>query len=330
MEGESFGLPGVGTGKAPGVLLVTNELAGRAEHDAVATVVDVLGAAGPVEWLECHDPGDLDGILDRRGDRTLVVVGGDGSLHTMLAALWRRREAGDCPVGLIPLGTGNDFARGVGLPLDPAEAAQLIVDGEARPADLVTDDAGGVVVNAMHVGVGADAAVRARPLKRFLKIGAFPLGGMLAGLRAPGWRLRIEVDGHTVVSGRERVLMAGLANTPSIAGGTATLAPGASVTDGRLNVVVSTAVGPWQRLGYGIRLMRGTHTERADVQHVTGRTVTIAGEPFHTNADGELAGPFRRRVWTVQPGAWRCVLPPVAPDPSAPVGATAVTPASPV
>jgi diacylglycerol kinase (ATP) len=314
-------LPVRPAGKLAGVLLVTNELAGRAEHDAVAAAAAVLEAAGPVEWLACHVPGDLDAILDRRGERAIVVVGGDGSLHTVLGTLWRRGETADCPVGLIPLGTGNDFARGVGIPLDPVAAADLIVAGHARPADLITDDGGGVVVNAMHVGVGADAAVRARPLKRYLKIGAFPVGGLLAGMRAPGWRLRIEVDGHVVASGRQRILMAGLANAPSIAGGTAVLAPGASVTDGLIDVIVSTAVGAWQRLGYGLRLMRGTHAERADVVRLTGRTLAISGQPFYTNADGEIAGPYRRRVWTVQPGAWRCFLPAVTPTMATPAAA---------
>lgn len=298
-----------GLGNTIGVLMVTNELAGRTERDAVAGVLAVLSTAGPVEQVACRADGDLDAMLDRRAGRTVVVVGGDGSLHTMLRALWRRGEAADCPIGLVPLGTGNDFARGVGIPLDHTEAARLIVSGTARPADLITDDAGGVVVNAMHVGAGAEAAMRARPLKPVLKIAAFPIGAVLAGVRAPGWRLRVEVDGRTVVSGRRRVLMAGLANAPSIAGGTALLAPGASITDARMDVIVSTAVGPLSRIGYALNLLRGTHPGRDDVTRLAGRTLTIAGEPFYTNADGELAGPFRRRVWTVQPGAWRCVLP---------------------
>ena len=171
-----------------------------------------------------------------------------------------------------------------------------------------------MVVNAVHVGVGADAAVRARPLKRRLKIAAFPIGGFLAGLRAPGWRLRIEVDGRAVVSGRTRVLMAGLANAPSIAGGTAILAPGASVTDGLMDVIVSTSVGPLARAGYALRLLRGTHAGRDDVAHLTGRTVAISGQPFDTNTDGEISGPFRRRVWTIQPSAWRCFLPNATPS----------------
>jgi diacylglycerol kinase (ATP) len=298
-------LPALGTP----LLVVTNELAGRTEEGPVSAAVEALAEAGPVEQVVCGQESDLDTILDGRGDRTLVVVGGDGSLHTAVRALWRRGEAAICPVGLIPLGTGNDFARGVGIPRDPVEAARLIVSTPARPVDLITDDTGDVVVNAVHVGVGAEAAEAAKPLKPYLKILSFPLGAISAGARVRGWRLRVEVDGEVLARGRQRVLMVGLSNGPTIAGGTAVLAPTATVTDGRGVVTVSFALKPMARLGYALRLLRGTHHGRDDVLFRTGRTMSVAGEAFHINADGQLSGPAHRRTWTVHPGAWRCILP---------------------
>jgi diacylglycerol kinase (ATP) len=292
------------------VLLVANELAGRTQREAITAVATELSREGSVEAVECEEPAQIDEVLDRRAGRRLILLGGDGSLNTMLRFLWRRGEAADCPIGIVPLGTGNDFARGVGIPLDPVQAARLAATGPPRPVDLITDDAGGVVVNAMHVGVGADAAVSARPLKPYLKSAAFPLGAVVAGARARGWRLRVEADGRAVTTGRRRVLMAGLANAPTIAGGTATLAPDASVTDGHFDVVVSMAVGPLARIGYAIGLLRGTHADRSDVVQRPGRTLTISGEPYYVNADGDISGPVRRRTWTVRPGAWHCVLPP--------------------
>jgi diacylglycerol kinase (ATP) len=197
----------------------------------------------------------------------------------------------------------------VGIPLDPVEAAQLIVGTPARPVDLVTDDAGDVVVNAVHVGVGAEAAEAAKPFKPYLKILSFPIGAVLAGARTRGWRLRVLVDGEVLTSGRQRVLMVGLANGPTIAGGTAVLGPTATVTDGLVDVTVSLAIKPMARLGYALRLLPGTHPARADVVYRTGHTLTVAGEPFQVNADGQLSGPVARRTWTIQPDAWRCVLP---------------------
>jgi diacylglycerol kinase (ATP) len=291
------------------MLVVTNELAGRTEAEAVRKVVEELGGEPEVELVTCCQQSDLDAMLDRRGDRTVVVVGGDGSLHTMLKHLRRRGEAATCPVGLIPLGTGNDFARGMGIPLDSLEAARLVRGGQPRPVDLIVDDADGVVVNAVHVGAGAEAAMRAKPFKRRLRRAAFPLGAVIAGATVRGWRLRVEVDGYRVTSGRQRVLMIGIANAPTIAGGTAELGPGASPTDGKAEVTVSLATGWLARVGYSIALLRGRHPERADVINMPGMAVTVSGSPFYVNADGELTGPVRRRSWRVEPGAWRCVLP---------------------
>jgi diacylglycerol kinase (ATP) len=291
------------------VLVVTNELAGRTEADAIADAVRVLEEAGEgVEVVTCHAEEDLERFLDRRGSQTVVVVGGDGSLHTLLRHLWRRGEAQDCPLGLIPLGTGNDFARGVGIPIDPVAAAKLIVDGETRKVDLIVDEDNGVVVNAVHVGVGAEAAHVARPLKRWLRIAAFPIGAILAGARAKGWRLKITVDGKILTDGRQSVLMAGIANARTIAGGTAELGPEASPVDGVADVTVSYAVGPLARIGYALALRRGRHPERDDVQHLTGRDVEVSGGPFHVNADGELTGPVTHKRWRVVPHAWRLVL----------------------
>jgi diacylglycerol kinase (ATP) len=264
------------------MLVVTNELAGRTEADSVAAVVDVLRTGGEaVEVITCHAEDDLERLLDRRAEQTVVVVGGDGSLHTFLRHLWQRGEAADCPVGLVPLGTGNDFARGIGIPIDPVEAAKLIVDGAPRPVDLIVDDDGGVVVNAVHVGAGALAAKAAKPLKPWLRIAAFPIGAILAGATATGWRLRITVDGRVVADGRRRVLMVGVANARTIAGGTAELGPEASPLDGVADVTVSYAVGPLARIGYALALHKGRHPERADVVHLradrAGRRETVAG-----------------------------------------------------
>jgi diacylglycerol kinase (ATP) len=92
------------------------------------------------------------------------------------------------------LGTGNDFARGVGIPLGHREAARLIRTGQPRPVDLIVDDTDGVVVNAVHVGAGAEAALISRPWKRRLRTAAFPLGAISAVFLVEGWRLRVEVD----------------------------------------------------------------------------------------------------------------------------------------
>ncbi|MGW5163264.1 diacylglycerol/lipid kinase family protein, partial [Nonomuraea wenchangensis] len=238
-----------------------------------------------------------------------VVLGGDGTLHRVVAALLARGELERRQVGLIPMGTGNDLARTLGIPLDPAAAARVVLDGAPRPLDLlVEDEDGGIVLNAVHVGVGAEASRRATPLKPVLRRAAYAAGALLAGVRSKGWRLRVRVDGELVADGRRRVLMVGVGNGASIGGGTP-LAPGARPDDGLADVVVSYAVSPWGRLAYGVLLRLGRHPERDDVATFRGRAVVVEGEPVPANADGELCPPAPRRSWTLRPAAWRVVAP---------------------
>ncbi len=284
-------------------LLVVSEGAGSAQQEAVERARAVLAAAGDVELRTTGTPEDLDRALDDAGDRRVVLAGGDGSVHL---AVQRLRDRGELsrPLALVPLGTGNDLARSAGLSLDPERAARTALDGRPSPVDLLVDDAGGVVVNAVHVGVGAEAAQRSGRLKPLVGLLAYPLGALAAGLRAPGWHLRVEVDG--VLVGERRTLMVGVGNGRTIGGGTPLL-PRAEVDDGLLDVVVAHAVGPLARVRYGAALRTGEHLADREVRSARGRSVTVSGEPVDVNADGELGDTVTRRTWTVEPGAWSLV-----------------------
>lgn len=291
------------------VVLVANAAAGAAERDQVEAACGALGAAATVESVSCESPRDLDAAIADLGDRVLVVAGGDGSLHLAverLDALAPDRLA-STSIGLIPLGTGNDFARGVGLPLDPVEAARAVLDGEPRPVDLLRTDGGHVVVNASHAGLGAVAAERAVELKARFGPVAYPLGALLAGAREEGRELTVTLDGEVLSDGA--TLMVGVANGPSIGGGTL-LAPGAMPDDGLLDVVVVTAVGPVARVAFGAALKAGTHLERDDVRHARGHEVRIAGDPVPHDLDGEYLEPVPSLTYTMDPAAWRLLLPP--------------------
>jgi diacylglycerol kinase (ATP) len=116
----------------PGYLLLAAAPAGRTGDRPVRAALEVLAGAGPTELVSCRQPGQLEDALSRRGDRTLVVAGGDGTLHLALRALHADGRLADTPLGLVPLGTGNDFARSAGVPLEPGEAARRILHGGCR------------------------------------------------------------------------------------------------------------------------------------------------------------------------------------------------------
>ncbi|GLW10449.1 diacylglycerol kinase [Microtetraspora sp. NBRC 13810] len=290
------------------LLAIVNSSAGGADEEVLARVLAVLAEHADTVEARIGDPAELPGLLAGHPKRDPVALGGDGSLHCLVAALAERGELGSRTVGLVPLGTGNDLARGLGVPLDPVEAARVAALGEARPLDLLRDDDGGIVVNAVHAGVGVEAAQTATPLKPYLRRFAYAVGSVIAGTRTRGLPLRVEVDGEVVADGRRRVLMAGIGNGRTIGGGTP-LTPDAHPADRLADVVVSFAVGPFQRLAYGVLLRLGRHDARPEVVTVRGRRVRLSGPPVHVNIDGELTGPYTARTWTVEPHAWHLTLP---------------------
>jgi diacylglycerol kinase family enzyme len=291
-----------------GHLLLASAHAGSTEDDAIEAARAVLAEAGPVEVVSTGTPEELDRALDACGSRRLVVAGGDGSLHLAVTRLRARGELADRPIALVPLGTGNDLARAMDLPLDPADAARLVLTGRHQPMDLLADDAGGIVINSVHVGIGAEAAASAGRMKPLLGLLAYPLGAVFAGLRSTGWRLRVVVDGKVLADAHRRALMIGIGNGPSIGGGTPLL-PDACPDDGLLDVMVSRATGPFARARYAAALRNGTHLQDPEVRWTRGTTVTISGEPVGVNADGELGDEITRRTWTVEPGAWSLLRP---------------------
>ncbi len=189
------------------LLVITNDDAGTADSQALSAALEVLREECSVDLQSTANPGELDGVLQRAGGRRIVVAGGDGSLHAVVAALYRRHELDHTVVGLLPMGTGNDFARSLDIPLDLEEAARVILAGEVRPMDLVVDELGEVVVNNVHVGAGAQASRRgARWKDRLGQVGlgrvnlgklGYPIGAALAAFQPPSVHMHVEVDGRS-------------------------------------------------------------------------------------------------------------------------------------
>ena len=177
------------------LLVITNADAGTSDEERLAMALDILREDASVEVAKTSNPGELDGVLHRAGGRTVVVAGGDGSMHAVVTALYKRHELAGSTLGLLPMGTGNDFARGNDIPLEIEDAARLIATGEARKVDLIVDETGSIVVNNVHVGVGAQASRKGAKWKTRLgavgvgkvnlgKLG-YPIGAALSAFNPP-------------------------------------------------------------------------------------------------------------------------------------------------
>jgi len=282
-------------------------------------VVQTLRAAGH-EVVALTEP-DFEELRDaaraalRDKPDALVVVGGDGmvSLGANLLA------GGRIPLGIVPSGTGNDMARGLGIPVGNTEAAieSLLAALQLPPrvidAGRVTEGDGRVTWFACVLSAGFDAVVNERAnLMRWPRGRSrynLALLRELAVLKPIGYRLTL--DG--VVTETRAVLVAA-GNNVSLGGGMRLL-PDARLDDGLLDVVV---VGPLSRTAFlriFPRVFKGTHVTDPSVTIVRARSIRIEADAVAAYADGERVGPLPIDVELV-PAALRVFAPAPQPRPS--------------
>jgi diacylglycerol kinase (ATP) len=135
-----------------------------------------------------------------------------------------------------------------------------------------------------------------------------PLISLRAGVAADGWKLRVEADGERL--DRDEVLLMAAVTNGSTIGGGRPVSPSADVSDGRLDVMVSHAVGPAARAAFGVGLARGTHGDRDDVVIRLAEVVRFGGHEAKFNVDGELWDrPIPDLEVRVAPGRLRMIVP---------------------
>lgn len=274
------------TTPTPRWLLVQRADADADDRERVDALARAIGAAAEVRRTD--EPSDLDALIDELDGATLVVCGGDGSLHLAVNRLQSRDCLATTTVALFPAGTGNDLARTLGLPGEPGPMADLLRTGSHTAMDLLDLGVHGVAVNAVHAGIGVDAAERSQDLPDALGALAYPLGALLAGLDAEGFSGEVHVDGRALVPDvASETLMVVVMNGRTIGGGHV-FAPDADPTDGALDVLVCHASGMATRAAFGTAITRGTHLDRDDVATARGRAVRITGPELAFNVDGEL------------------------------------------
>ena len=284
-------------------LLLANSAAGSASVDTLDDVEAVLRAGFAVTRATSDAPDELRSILGSFTGGHVIVAGGDGSLHTLVNVLADLDRLDDTVIGVVPMGTANDFATGLGLSSDdPVAAARACIDGGPEAMDALVADDGEVVVNAAHAGVGAVASDRAQVAKPVVGALAYPLAGLVAGAMTPGYRLVVTIDGTVVHDGT--ALFALAANGPCLGGG-ARLCVGADPADGLVDIMVIGDVPIADRAGLALRLQRGTHTDHERVDLYRGTTLRLHGDAVDHSRDGELRRGLTDATYILRPAAWR-------------------------
>ncbi len=252
-----------------------------------------LAALGDVELVTTDHPGHgvpLAQAAVNTGADLVVAAGGDGTVNEVVNGLIRAPEPRP-RFGIIPLGSGNDFAFAMGLPIgDVPAAAERLRTGAHRAIDLahLRDNRGRERFVANAVGIGFDAAVNIEA-HGIRGVYGFPLY-LLATLRtlASGYRqpnLAIQFDDRAIDQ-QSVMLTVGLG--PRTGGGFH-ITPDARHDDGWLDSCLVASIGRLTILALLPRVMRGTHITSPHVALFRSRVVRLtASEPVPIHVDGEI------------------------------------------
>jgi YegS/Rv2252/BmrU family lipid kinase len=221
---------------------------------------------------------------------TAVALGGDGLIGAIAAGL----RGTDGVLGILPAGRGNDFARVLGIPLDPVAACEVLTTGTVTRLDL--GQAGDqTFVGVASCGVDSEANRIANRTRLIRGRRVYAYGGLRALATWKAASFRLQLDGQPVTIRGDMVVVA----NSSTYGGGMRIAPGASLTDGLFDVVLISA-GPRLRLLRHLpKLFSGTHTSLPFVRTVRARDVELDSDrPFTVYADGDPIAkvPVRLRV----------------------------------
>jgi YegS/Rv2252/BmrU family lipid kinase len=215
------------------------------------------------------------------GATRVVAVGGDGTIHEIANVLYGREV--EC--GVVPLGRGNDFARTVGIPADPLEAARLASQGPALPIDLgqANDE---VFINVAGLGFDAEVAAEANRMGMFINGQVTYFVSVFTTLRKYSCQdVTITIDGR---SWEQRILLLAVGNGKYYGGGMK-ITPDALVDDGMLDIVVAGDMTRLETILTLPRVYTGAHIHHPKASTYRGREVTVtSARSLNVHAEGDI------------------------------------------
>lgn len=290
------------------IQLFLNPTAGRGRAGRrQVRIVKLLQSEGlPLELHTSSAVGNLEEQVRNHvdsGASRIVVAGGDGSVHEAVNGIMR--SANDAALGVIPSGTGNDFAKACDIPLDWEHAARLLADRLAAGQYARTIDIGTMNDRyfANGAGIGLDAKVT-----RIARSYRLPIGdlvyllaifrAMVDGIATP----RLEISSADF-SWDGPATLASISNGPWI-GGMFHIAPMARNDDGCLELMIADPVSRRRILSLLPKLMSGTHMKEAEIRHQSvTRLSVVSSEPVASHLDGEMQTMQQRFDFEILPSA---------------------------
>jgi diacylglycerol kinase (ATP) len=274
-------------GTATKAVIIGNPNSGSAGDEGyLERFAEILRAGGlEVEVLNTERPDHATELAAMAGGRLVIAAGGDGTVNEVVNGLSK-----DATLGILPLGTANVLARELGLPLKPEDACERLLSGTGSRMDIgvATDEEGTERRFACMAGIGFDANVvrEVTPrFKRYLRSLAFPLVALKVYFRGDLPKLHLIV-GDTTHVGQLAVVANG-----HYYGGDFKVAEDASLTSGKLEVVLIEKVGRLLRADILARVLAKRPLDR-DAKSFPAQDIRAesSGGRVPVQIDGELWG----------------------------------------
>ena len=288
-------------------LLIVNPRARRGTG-SIAAAVTLLETAGlDVRETKVGDEDTIDDVIRQQASNydLVIVGGGDGTLNAAAPALV---ETG-LPLGVLPLGTANDFARTVSIPTDLQKAAEIIATGHMRDIDL-GDVNGHLFFNVASIGFSAELAAELteHAKKRWGVLGYAIVAARIL-LRSRLFTAYVDHDGTTE---HIHTMQVSVGNGRHYGGGM-TVEETATAEDGKLDLYSLEVDHWWRLLALLPSLRNGTQGRWDDVRAFQTTEVTIrTRRPRAVNTDGELST-YTPAHFRIMPKAIRVFAPPAEP-----------------
>jgi diacylglycerol kinase (ATP) len=300
------------------ILILTNPSAGggKARRVLQAAVSALRRRGEEPQILESQSPQHLVELARASRDENadvIVCAGGDGTIHQILNGLLPT----ETPLGIIPLGRGNDLARGLGIPTHPGAAAELLLKGKTRLIDLARAGSGTestprnesqASLYAGIAGVGFDSVATRfanQPARRLHGRLAYAWGIMRCLRSYQAQPLELTSDTRNF-SGE--VMFAVVANNSAYGDGLK-IAPGALLDDGLLDVCIIPAMSKWELLRWVPSVYRGRHIAHNGIIYFKASRVTLrSAARLELFGDGEFLGELPATL-EVLPRALRVIAP---------------------
>ena len=236
-----------------------------------------------------------------KGERFIVAVGGDGTINEVVSALY---DKPDVVMGICPFGTGNDFARVLGLSSEPESTAEVLINGAPTPVDVGM--AGSKpFANVAGIGFDVDVVINTEKYKgRYNGMMPYLMGIVKSLLHLPSIPMKITADGETF---EEKVAICAVGNGSHFGGGMAAL-PEADATDGLFDVCVIRHVSLPTLLRLLPLFIKGKHLGKKPVRYFRAKELKVECERRPMQLDGEL-GEYAPVTFRVLHGALKIMLP---------------------